>query len=169
MSNLVEDAIAAGTPIYPDVAVATNGADHNITDPASGQPNVSAALQSGVPLSGWPSNGIPIFSDFNRLFRIMTQWIRWLYAGGWHSAGTFYGTGTDSGSSPTKIALSSIHSSLTRSNCMIVATNQIANDTSITYAAAAYLATITAVDYLVIPWQGGAGSNTYKYIIKKTS
>ena len=65
-------------PIFPDIAVNPDGSNNDITDPTSGQPNVSTPA-SPIPLDGWPGNGIPIFSDFNRLFRMITQWIRWLY------------------------------------------------------------------------------------------
>lgn len=88
MSNLVQDAITAGTPIYPDVAVNSDGTDNNITDSESGMPNVAATMQTGVPASGWPGNGIPIFNNMNRLFRIVTQWIRWLYENAWHANNT---------------------------------------------------------------------------------
>ena len=65
-------------PVYPDIAVNPDGSNNDKTDPTSGQPNVSTPA-SPIPLDGWPGNGIPIFSDFNRLFRMITQWIRWLY------------------------------------------------------------------------------------------
>jgi len=65
-------------PIYPDIAVNPDGSNNDITDPTSGQPNVSTPA-SPIPLDGWPGNGIPIFSDFNKLFRMITQWIRWFY------------------------------------------------------------------------------------------
>lgn len=65
-------------PIFPDIAVNPDGSNNDITDPTSGQPNVSTPA-SPIPLDGWPGNGIPIFSDFNKLFRMITQWIRYLY------------------------------------------------------------------------------------------
>ena len=65
-------------PIYPDIAVNPDGTNNDITDPTSGQPNVSTPA-SPIPTDGWPGNGIPIFSDFNKLFRMITQWIRWFY------------------------------------------------------------------------------------------
>lgn len=68
----------SGNPVYPDIAVNTDGSSNNITDPTSGQDNVSTPA-SPIPLNGWPGNGIPIFSDFNKLFRLITQWIRYLY------------------------------------------------------------------------------------------
>ena len=68
----------SGNPIFPDVAVNTDGSNNNMTDPTSGQPNVSTPA-SPIPANGWPGNGIPIFSDFNKLFRLITQWIRWTY------------------------------------------------------------------------------------------
>jgi hypothetical protein len=169
MSNLVQDAIHAGTPIYPDIAVNSDGTDNNITDSESGMPNVAATMQTGVPASGWPGNGIPIFNNMNRLFRIVTQWIRWFFSFGWHSSNTFYGGATDSGSTPTLIALSSINSALTRANCMIIQVQCIAADNSITSLAEAYLKTSGGVDYLAIPRPGGASSTVYTYIVRKTS
>ena len=74
------DIFDGGDPVYPDIAVNTDGSSHNITDPTSGQDNVSTPV-SPIPANGWPGNGIPIFSDFNKIFRLITQWIRWFYAG----------------------------------------------------------------------------------------
>jgi hypothetical protein len=71
-----------GAPVYPDIAVNSDGSSHDITDGISGQPNVSTPA-SPIPANGWPGNGIPIFSDFNKLFRLVTQWIRYLYSAFW--------------------------------------------------------------------------------------
>jgi hypothetical protein len=68
-----------GNPVYPDIAVHTDGSSNDITDTVSGQPNVSTPA-SPIPLNGWPGNGIPVFSAFNKIFRLITQWVRWLYA-----------------------------------------------------------------------------------------
>ena len=78
MANDVVDSIVAGTPIFPDIAVNSDGTNHDITDPTSSQPNTSYPA-GPIVASGWPGNGIPIFSNFNKLFRLITQWIRWLY------------------------------------------------------------------------------------------
>jgi len=75
---MANDIFDGETPVYPDIAVNPDGSNNDITDPTSGQPNVSTPA-SPIPLDGWPGNSIPIFSDFNRLFRMITQWIRWLY------------------------------------------------------------------------------------------
>ena len=75
---MANDIFDGETPVYPDIAVNPDGSNNDITDPTSGQPNVSTPA-SPIPLDGWPGNDIPIFSDFNRLFRMITQWIRWLY------------------------------------------------------------------------------------------
>lgn len=170
MSNLVLDAITAGTPIYPDVAVNTNGTDNNITDAQSGLANVSTSLVSGVPASGWPGDGIPRFNDFNRLFRIITQWTRFFFAGGWHSAATFYGHGEGvGGTTPVKIALSSINSALTKANCMIISCMVFQEDGQTWEVVAALLTTVAAVDYLEIPWSVGTSGCTYKFIVKNVS
>ena len=78
MANDVADAITLGTPIYPDVAVDVDGNNNDITDPVSSQPNTSFPA-APIVSDGWPGNGIPIFSDFIKLFRLITQWVRWLY------------------------------------------------------------------------------------------
>jgi hypothetical protein len=75
---MTTDIFDGGNPVYPDIAVNSDGSSNDMTDPTSGQPNVSTP-NSPIPLEGWPGNGIPIFSDFNKLFRMITQWIRWLY------------------------------------------------------------------------------------------
>ena len=77
-------------PVFPDVAVDSTtpyGNNHDITDTESGQLNVSV-LSGPISLGGWPGNGIPLFSDFNKLFRLITQWIRWFWVTGWHDAST---------------------------------------------------------------------------------
>ena len=76
---MATDIFDGGTPVYPDIAVNPDGSNNDTTDPPSGQPNVSTPA-SPIPLDGWPGNGIPIFSDFNKIFRLITQWIRYLYS-----------------------------------------------------------------------------------------
>jgi hypothetical protein len=100
-------------PIYPDIAVNTDGTSNDMTDPVSSQPNVSTP-SAPTALNGWPGNGIPIFSDFNKLFRQITQWIRYFYNKEAVISGTIPGTGVYQ----YNIALPS---GFTIDNCVLVA------------------------------------------------
>src|SRR5271157_217016 len=167
---MTTDIFNAGTPVYPDMAVNTDGTDNDVTDATSGQLNVVAA-SGAKQLAGWGYTEKPARNVMNWIHRLTTQWIRWLYSNAWHADTVFYGSGSDSGSSPTKVSLSSIHTGLTISNCMIVSVMQNTPLTNVNANCASLcsLQTITAVDYLMIPWAVGASPNIYKYIVKKTS
>jgi hypothetical protein len=110
---MTTDIFVGGNPVYPDIAVNPDGSNNDITDPTSNQPNVSAPA-SPIPLDGWPGNGIPIFSDFNKLFRLVTQWIRYFYARTLDTVltGSFSGSMTE--------GLVQLPTGYTKDNCVIL-------------------------------------------------
>jgi hypothetical protein len=159
----------AGTPVYPDMAVNSDGTDNNVTDPTSGQNNVVAA-SGAKQASGWNFTEKPARNVMNWLHRLTTQWIRWLYANAWHADTVFYGHGEGvGGTTPVKITLSSINAGLTKANCMIVSCMVFQEDGQTWDMGGAFLTTETAVDYLEINWAGGTSGCTYKFIVKKIS
>ncbi len=63
--------------VYPDFCVNTNGTDHNVVDSTTGENNV-VAPDAGKKLNGFLYNEKPPRQHFNWLYRIITQWVRWL-------------------------------------------------------------------------------------------
>ena len=109
-------------PVFPDVAVDSTtpyGDNHDITDIESGQPNVSV-LSGPISLGGWPGNGIPLFSDFNKLFRLITQWIRWFWLKSWHEASVVDCGGTLGVTAGQYAPQFSYPAGFTAANCVIV-------------------------------------------------
>src|SRR5271157_574065 len=81
---MTTDIFNAGTPVYPDMAVNTDGTDNDVTDATSGQLNVVAA-SGAKQLAGWGYTEKPARNVMNWIHRLTTQWIRWLYSNAWHA------------------------------------------------------------------------------------